>query len=162
MRLNTSISLVHSPFSFYLVAWHCDNRKTDFCLYIDDTVCCCYARNGLRNEEGSEPVGLCVSQLHLSQFPLGKLKPSRSEGEMNLNEQTCHNMVQPFLAGSFSPHGQPEISIVFLFTCRNFRLIPMAEGMLCGIFMDSKSFNKTDYLIQIEKENSNSIAIISP
>lgn len=94
--------------------------------------------------------------------PLGKLKPSRSEGEMNLNKQTCHNMVQPFLAGSFSPHGQPEISIVFLFTCRNFRLIPMAEGMLCGIFMDSKSFNKTDYLIQIEKENNNSIAIISP
>lgn len=38
VRLNTSISLVHSPLSFYLVAWHYDNRKTDFRLYIDDAV----------------------------------------------------------------------------------------------------------------------------
>lgn len=106
--------------------------------------CYCYARNGLRNEKVSEPMVLYLSQLDLSQFPLGRLKTSRPEEEMNLKEQTRHHVVQPFLSRSFSPHGQPKISIVFLLTWHNFRLIPMEEGMLCGIFMDSKSFNKTD------------------
>lgn len=30
-RLNRSTSLVHSLLSFYLVTWHCYNRKTNFC-----------------------------------------------------------------------------------------------------------------------------------
>lgn len=106
--------------------------------------CYCYARNALRNEEVSEPVVLCLSQFDLSQFPLGRLKPFRSKEEMNLKEQIRHHMVQPFLSRSFSPCSQPEISIVFLLTWHNFRLIPMKEGMLGGIFLDSKSFNKTD------------------
>lgn len=55
--------------------------------------CYCYARNGLRNEEVSVSVGLYFSQLNPSQFPWGRLEPSRAKEEMNLKET------------DLSPHG---------------------------------------------------------